>query len=156
MKSKIFLKEIHKSVAFWAIFFVACLLYLALYQIMNLGDDIAYLLREKKRLETDVFQNSLDIVSLQNFIAKHDTKKSKAASTATQLQKLLSKYSLSSDSLTVQENNGEVIYTIEDTTDYFLLQSCLFDLCRMHANVTEVTMKAEASFVHFALTISEK
>ena len=156
MKGKILLKEIHKSYAFWAIFAAACVLYLLLYQIMNLDGDIEYLLREKKRLETDVFQNSLDIVSLQNFIAKHDVKKGQVTSTATLLQNFLPKYSLSSDSLTVQENSGEVVYTIEDTTDYFLLQSCLFDLCRMHANVTEVTMKAEASLVHFVITISEK
>ena len=150
------LKESYTSYVFWGIFVIALVFYFALYKINNNLSDINYLVVQKNQLETETNQNALEITALQNFVKAHADTQTSELSPITftrKLEKLLQQYAFSNDCLAVQQNGDETVYTVEDTTDYFLLQSFLLDLCKLHANVTNISMKAEGEFVHFVITI---
>lgn len=156
MKKDCLLKESYTSYVFWILFVIALFFYFALHVVNTKLSNINYLLSQKNQLETTISKNSLEITTMQNFIKKHSATLEYDLSSETFariLEKLLQQYSLADDCLTIQQNGEETLYILEDTTDYFLLQSFLLDLCKSHANVTDISMKAEGELVHFIITI---
>ena len=150
------LKESYTSYVFWGIFVIALVFYFALYKINNNLSDINYLVAQKNQLETETNQNALEITALQNFVKAHANTPTSELSPITftrKLEKLLQQYAFANDCLAFQQNGDETVYTVEDTTDYFLLLSFLLDLCMLHANFINISMKAEGEFVHFVIMI---
>ena len=156
MKKPLLLKESWTSYVFWTLFAIALIFYFALYKLNTRLNNIDYLMSQKNQLESATSQNSLEIVTLQKFVREHSDTQVDTLSPETctrKIEKLLQQYAFAGDSMTVQQNEGETVWTIEDTTDYFLLQSFLLDLCKIHANVTDISMKAEGELVRFVISI---
>lgn len=156
MKKPFVLKEAYVSYVFWTFFLIALVFYFAIYKINSKLSDINYLLSQKNQLEGVISQNSLEIITLKKFAKDYSDIRSIDLSQEVftkKLEKLLQQYGFSDDCMAVQQNDSETIYTIEDTTDYFLLQSFLLDLCKLRANATNISLRAEGEHVHFVITI---
>ncbi|MDO4219403.1 MAG: hypothetical protein Q4C78_05400 [Synergistaceae bacterium] len=156
MKNSFLLKESYISYVFWSLFVIALIFYFALHIINTRLSDINYLLSQKSQLESRISKNAVEIITLQNSVKRHsasfDNILTPEAFTR-KLEKLLQQYAFANDCLTIKQNDGVTTYSIEDTTDYFLLQSFLLEICRLRTNVTDLSMKAEGKYVHFVITI---